>query len=188
MTRWIAGAAIGAAAIWGLGHERAPATAPEPTEQQITAPEQMSASELFQETATHEAGHWAAAREFGIPVWGVEADASGNGETVYPDHYFRDPQRDAYDYAVIGAAGEEAAAAWLEQRGYAHDRAITEAESHAHSDLAQLTIDASRAGISAQYAHEQARQIVRDHQPDINRLADRLIERGGHLDEAELER
>lgn len=204
---WLPIGVISAAAAIGLSHPHD--TQPAPTEpvtpvsqEAITVappvvdtykpptvePGHLAAGDyLYQETATHEAGHVAALHDFGIPVWEVSADELGSGETKYPDHYFHDPQRDAYNYAVIDAAGEESAVVWLEQHGYTHDRAVVEAEPHAKSDLTQLEVDAERAGISERQAHDRAREIVLSHQPDIDRTAQRLIDRGGYLDEYELE-
>ena len=202
MTRWLAFGAIGAAVVAGgvNGYERAtdptPAPSPpaattdwgiSPAEQHPIAPDELTADDVFQETATHEAGHVAASREFGIPVLEVTAEASGNGKTTYPDHYFPDPKRDAYAYAVIDAAGEESAVAWLEQRGYTHDRALAEEEPHANSDLDALRIDARQAGISVQEAHDQARRIVHDHRAAVDRTARALVERGGYLNEREID-
>lgn len=137
----------------------------------------LSASETLEITAVHEAGHVAALREFGIPVWHVEAADDGSGRTTYPDHFYGDRVRDAYDAAVVDAAGQESAAEWLVQhRGYTLGRALTETEPAARSDLTQLTVDAARAGISDEQAHQRARDIIRDHRADIDRTAQQLID------------
>jgi hypothetical protein len=141
----------------------------------------VPASDTLEITAVHEAGHVAVLREFGIPVWHIEADEDGSGETTYPTG------RDPYGYAVVDAAGQESAAAWLMQhRGYPLDRALAETESSARSDLADLRVDAARAGISEAQARQRARDIVRDHQAEIARAARQLIEHGGFLDERDL--
>jgi hypothetical protein len=106
------------------------------------------------------AGGLIAAAVVGGVADGISQDVSvdhirddGSGETVYPDHYFRDPARDAYDYAVTDAAGQESAAAWLvSHRGYTQERALAETETAAHYDLTLLREDAAHAGISEQEA------------------------------------
>lgn len=208
LVRWLPIGIIGAAAAAAIGLSHGTNTEPAPagpiapvSQEAVTAPPggeaykpptmepgHLAASDLlYQETATHEAGHVAALHDFGIPVWEVSADDLGVGETLYPAHYFHNATRDAHAYAIIDAAGEEAAVEWLQQHGYTTAAALTEAEPHARHDLADLEVDADQAGISPQQAHDQARRLVHDHQPDINRTAQRLIERG-YLDEYDLER
>jgi len=140
------------------------------------------ASDTLEITAVHEAGHVAVLHEFWTPVLHVEAAADGSGETAYPAGL------NAYDYAVVDAAGQESAAAWLmEHRGYGLDRALAETESSARSDLADLRADAARAGISEATARQRARDIIRVHHTEIDAIAGRLMDRGS-LDEHELER
>lgn len=140
------------------------------------------ASDTLEITAVHEAGHVAVLHEFGIPVLHVEAAAYGSGETAYPAGL------NAYEYAVVDAAGQESAAAWLmEHRGYTRENALAETESAARSDLADLQQDAARAGISEAQARQRARDIIRGHHTEIDAIAGRLMDRGS-LDEHELER
>lgn len=135
-------------------------------------------SDVLEITAVHEAGHVAALHEFGIPVWRVEAAEDGSGETAYPDG------RDVHVYAVVDAAGQESAAAWLvDHRGYTLEQALAATESSARSDLADLRSDAARAGISETQARQRARNIVHDHHSEIDRIAQQIIEHGGFLDE-----
>lgn len=182
MTRWIAAGVIGAAALYGLGDGNERTVAPE---SQLPG----AASDTMETTAAHEAGHWAAAREFGIPVSHVEAWPDGNGKTDYAEQYYRDTKRDAYDNAVIDVAGQESQAAWLvRNRGYSLDRALDEAAGNSPSDLRYLSEDAARAGITESQARQRARDIINGHRADIDRIAQRLIERGGSLGEPELER
>jgi hypothetical protein len=165
----IAAVVISGAAF--LGH--APSFDPVPSS---AAAAQVPASDLLAVTAAHEAGHVAALREFGIPVLRVQVADDGSGKTTYPDHFYSDPVRDAYDCAVVDAAGQESAAAWLvEHRGYTLDSALAAAEPPAHSDLVKLADDAARAGISEAEARQRARDIIRNHRADIDRTAQQLV-------------
>lgn len=143
----------------------------------------LPASDTLEITAAHEAGHVAALREFGIPVWRVEVADDGSGETAYPDG------QDPYDYAVIDAAGQESAVAWLvTHRGYTLDQALAETESAARSDLADLRVDAAHAGVSETQARQRAQVIVHNHRAEIDRIAQQIIENGGSLNGRDLER
>jgi hypothetical protein len=141
------------------------------------------AGDIVEITAAHEAGHVAALHEFGIPVWRVAINADGSGATTYPGG-----QR-PYDYAVVDAAGQESAAAWLvTHRGYTLDRALAETAGPARNDLDYLRGDAARAGISEAQARQRARVIVHNRHADIDRVAQQIIENGGSLDRRDLER
>jgi len=140
------------------------------------------ASDTLEITAVHEAGHVAVLHEFGIPVLHVEAAADGSGETAYPAGL------NAYEYAVVDAAGQESAAAWLmEHRGYTRENALAETESAARSDLADLQQDAARAGISETQARQRARNIIHVRHAELDRVARQLVETGGSLDGRDLD-
>lgn len=208
MSRWIAAGILGAAAAAFSGgvhgyhngtqergqQQSAPPAVeqPAPDDWGIPGPEPGLLPDglaLYRETAVHEAGHAAAAREFGIPVSRIEASPDGSGQTVFPDHYYRNAQRDAYDAAVIDVAGQEAAIGWLERTlGYSRGRALSETAGHARVDLGYLPGDAARAGITESQARQKAREIIAARQAAIDRTAGLLIDRGGELDEWELER
>lgn len=166
----LAALVIGGAAF--LGHSPGD-TEPVPS----SAVSSLSASETLEITATHEAGHVAALREFGIPVWHVDAADDGSGRTTYPDHFYGDRVRDAYDAAVSDVAGQESAAEWLvTHHGLTRDQALAATEDAAQSDLMKLRVDAARAGITEQQARDRARDIIGDHRADIARTAQTLIE------------
>jgi hypothetical protein len=191
VTQWIAGGLIAAAVVGGVADGISQEVSVDQPAAQNAARDisrDEPASDTLEITAAHEAGHVAALREFGIPVWGVDIHEDGSGETVYPDHYFRDPARDAYDYAVTDVAGQESAAAWLvSHRGYTQERALAETETAAHYDLSLLREDAAHAGISEQEARQRARAVIQGHRSEIDSTARKIIARGGSLDKYDLD-
>lgn len=155
-----------------------PASDPAPVTAEAVQPDIPAAvlTQPVEETATHEAGHVAALRAFGIPVWTVYVNNYGGGETRYP------ARQDPYAQAVVDVAGQEAEIVWdMEHLGYTREVALAKTERAAGGDLIDLQDDAARAGITEAEARDRARRIVRDHQPDINATARQVIDAGGYL-------
>ncbi|MGH7743365.1 MAG: hypothetical protein ACREQ5_00885 [Candidatus Dormibacteria bacterium] len=179
---WVALGLLLLVRVGSTHRDGAPASEPAPVTADVSQPQVTNPSPSLEETATHEAGHVTALREFKIPVWYVTADAEGGGETVSPFPYFHDPKLDAYDYAVVDAAGQEAEVVWLEEhRGCTRATALVVSGYAAGPDMEHLRADAAVAGITEGQARDRARQIVLAHQQDINATARQIIAAGGYL-------
>ncbi|MGH3985696.1 MAG: hypothetical protein ACRDTZ_00055 [Pseudonocardiaceae bacterium] len=129
-------------------------------------------------TGAHEAGHAIAFRASGARVTGMSVGGWG-GVTRTTGEPAPDNARGMEGFAVAVLAGQEAEISYLQRHhGYSRGRALRETAHGASSDMREFRGYSSASGLSEAEARRRARALVRHHRGRIDRLAERVSERG----------